>query len=71
MDRLGLPRGADRDVLVAAGRLETAWGADDLVRFTRNATDALNLLANALPLGTTVLTSPHRQRRSAARARAA
>jgi selenocysteine lyase/cysteine desulfurase len=29
---------------------------DDLVLFTRNTTDALNLLANALPSGTTVLT---------------
>ena len=30
--------------------------ADDLVVFTRNTTDALNLLADALPPGTTVLT---------------
>jgi selenocysteine lyase/cysteine desulfurase len=30
--------------------------ADDLVLFTRNTTDALNLLADALPLDTTVLT---------------
>src|SRR4051794_39407675 len=30
--------------------------ADDLVLFTRNTTDALNLLAGALPPGTTVLT---------------
>ncbi|HEY4094554.1 MAG TPA: aminotransferase class V-fold PLP-dependent enzyme [Baekduia sp.] len=30
--------------------------ADDLVLFTRNTTDALNLLADALPVGTTVLT---------------
>ena len=29
---------------------------DDLVLFTRNTTDALNLLASALPAGTTVLT---------------
>jgi selenocysteine lyase/cysteine desulfurase len=29
---------------------------EDLVLFTRNTTDALNLLADALPLGTTVLT---------------
>ena len=29
---------------------------DDLVLFTRNTTDALNLLASALPLGTAVLT---------------
>src|SRR3954466_7354536 len=35
---------------------------DDLVLFTRNTTDAFNLLANALPPGTTVLTftgEPH------------
>ncbi|MET0604149.1 MAG: aminotransferase class V-fold PLP-dependent enzyme [Baekduia sp.] len=31
-------------------------GEEDLVLFTRNTTDALNLLADALPLGTTVLT---------------
>jgi selenocysteine lyase/cysteine desulfurase len=30
--------------------------ADDVVLFTRNTTDALNLLAGALPAGTTVLT---------------
>src|SRR3954463_9441050 len=30
--------------------------ADDLVLFTRNTTDAFNLLADALPPGTTVLT---------------
>ena len=29
---------------------------DDVVLFTRNTTDALNLLAGALPPGTTVLT---------------
>src|SRR4051812_9436708 len=32
--------------------------ADDLVLFTRNTTDALNLLAGALPPETTVLTFP-------------
>ena len=29
---------------------------DDVVLFTRNTTDAFNLLAGALPAGTTVLT---------------
>lgn len=46
--------------LLEAARLSVAAfvgaRADDTVVFTRNTTDALNLLARALPVGTTVLT---------------